>query len=48
MLTTNASWVAMDGARQSIRQQLDATPFLPLIASAFPHVSSIVQNLLPG
>jgi hypothetical protein len=48
MLTTNESWVALDGARQSIRQQLDSTPFLPLLATAFPHVSSIVQNLLPG
>ncbi len=48
MLTTNETWMVLDGARVNIRQQLDSTPFLPLVAGTFPQVSSIVRNLLPA
>jgi len=48
LLTTNEPWIALDGARVNIRQQLDSTPFLPLVANTFPFVSSIVRNLLPA
>jgi uncharacterized membrane protein required for colicin V production len=48
MLTTGDQWLALDGARVSIRQQLDSTPFLPLVANTFPHISAIVHNLLPA
>src|SRR5439155_1744162 len=48
VLTTNEPWLVLDGARVNIRQQLDSTPFIPLVAGTFPQVSSIVRNLLPA
>ncbi len=48
LMTTNDPWFVFDGARVSIRQQLDSTPFLPLVSSTFPQITSIVQNLLPA
>ena len=48
LLTTNETWMVLDGARVNIRQQLDSTPFIPLVAGTFPQVSSIVRNLLPA
>jgi undecaprenyl pyrophosphate phosphatase UppP len=47
-LTTSETWMVLDGARVNIRQQLESTPFLPLVAGTFPQVSSIVRNLLPA
>ncbi len=47
LITTNESWIVLDGARVNIRQQLDGTPFLPLVAELFGPISSIVRNLLP-
>ena len=47
VMTTTEPWLVLDGARVNIRQQLDSTPFIPLVAGTFPQVSSIVRNLLP-
>lgn len=47
LLTTNETWLVLDGARVSIRQRLESTPFLPLIAEMFGPVNAIVRNLLP-
>jgi Colicin V production protein len=48
LLITNESWMVIDGARVSIRQQLESGPFIPLVAATFPQVNSIVHNLLPA
>lgn len=48
IMTTNEPWLVLDGARVAIRQQLDSTPFLPLVSDAFPQVNAIVRNLLPS
>jgi Colicin V production protein len=47
-ITTNDTWLLLDGARVSIRQQLDSTPFVPLVAATFPQVSAIVRGLMPA
>jgi uncharacterized membrane protein required for colicin V production len=48
LLTTNEPWLLLDGARANIRQELDSSPFIPLVAGTFPQVSSIVRSLLPA
>ena len=47
LMTTSEPWLVFDGARISIRQQLDSTPFIPFVAQAFSPVTSVVRNLLP-
>jgi len=46
-IMTTSPWAIFDGARASIRLQLDSTPSLSLLADAFPFVQSIIQTLVP-
>lgn len=47
MLLTDGSWPIMDGSRAALRQQLETTPFLPLVISAYPHITALIQALIP-
>ena len=46
-ILTQSPWSIMDGARSSIRLQLDTTPFIPLLINLFPFVQSLIEKLTP-
>ncbi|MEA2640419.1 MAG: hypothetical protein QOF51_1813 [Chloroflexota bacterium] len=49
MLTvmTASPWAILDGARSSLRLQIESTPFLPLLADTFSFVKSGIDRLVP-
>lgn len=46
-LITAGPWAILDGARASIHLQIETTPFLPWLASVFPHVATAIRALSP-
>jgi uncharacterized membrane protein required for colicin V production len=47
LIITEGRWAIFDGMRAYLRLELQATPFLPLIADTFGIVTSAIKSFLP-